>query len=397
MAWMALLTLAAGVARADYAEDVRLLRRHHQVIELTPATGSAKVAVVPDFQGRVMTSTASGDKGNGFGWINKKAVAENKRQPHINVFGGEDRFWLGPEGGQFSLFFPKGKPFKFDFWQTPEAIDWGAWKTVRRSNSRAAFARDFTLTNYAGTKLSIRANREVRLLTPLQIKAMVGRVGLSSSMRVVAYETDNRITNIGRAAWTKKSGMPSIWILGMFNPSPQTTAVIPFKPGPESQWGRIVNDAYFGKVPADRLKVDAKKGVLFFKADGKRRSKIGVPPLRATNVAGSWNAQSRTLTLVEFTLPKGARDYVNSMWEMQKNPFGGDVVNSYNDGPLEGGGQMGPFYELESSSPAAALKPGQTLRHVHRTLHLQGDAKLMDAIARRKLRVGLKEIEGALK
>jgi hypothetical protein len=27
--------------------------------------------------------------------------------PHINVFGGEDRFWLGPEGGQFSIFFAK--------------------------------------------------------------------------------------------------------------------------------------------------------------------------------------------------------------------------------------------------------------------------------------------------
>ena len=27
---------------------------------------------------------------------------------HVNVFGGEDRFWLGPEGGQYSIFFVKG-------------------------------------------------------------------------------------------------------------------------------------------------------------------------------------------------------------------------------------------------------------------------------------------------
>jgi hypothetical protein len=38
---------------------------------------------------------------HGFGWINRKLIASRKIQPHINVFGGEDRFWIGPEGGQF--------------------------------------------------------------------------------------------------------------------------------------------------------------------------------------------------------------------------------------------------------------------------------------------------------
>jgi hypothetical protein len=85
------------------------------------------------------------------------------------------------------------------------------------------------------------------------------------------------------------------------------------------------------------------------------------------------------------------------MWELQKNPYGGDAANSYNDGPLPTGDQMGPFYELESSSPAAALKPGQTLRHVHRTLHLQGPIQQLDIIARRKLGASIQQIESALK
>ena len=45
---------------------------------------------------------------------------------------------------------------------------------------------------------------------------------------------------------------------------------------------------------------------------------------------------------------------------MQKEPYKGDVINSYNDGPLADGTQMGPFYEVESSSPALALKKGET-------------------------------------
>ncbi len=51
--------------------------------------------------------------------------------------------------------------------------------------------------------------------------------------------------------------------------------------------------------------------------------------------------------------------------------FSGDAVNSYNDGPIDGK-QMGKFYEIESSSPAAALAPGTSMQHIHRTIHLKG-------------------------
>jgi hypothetical protein len=184
----------------------------------------------------------------------------------------------------------------------------------------------------------------------------------------------------------------------MFNPSPETTIVIPFKPGPESELGPAVNDAYFGKVPADRLVVDAAKGVLFFSGDGKYRSKIGLSPRRVKPFAGSYDAANKVLTLVHLTVPEGAVDYVNSMWEIQEKPFAGDVVNSYNDGPASPGAKpLGPFYELETSSPAAALGPGGTLTHVHSTLHIQGPEKALDEIARKTLGAGLDEIKRALR
>lgn len=380
-------------AHADFAADVALLKKHTDVIVLSDKSNQARVAVVPQYQGRVMTSTAGGAKGDSFGWINKKLVAENKRQPHINVFGGEDRLWFGPEGGQYSIFFPKGAKFEFKDWNTPDVIDWGGWPTVSRSRSQARFVKNFSLTNYSGTKFNVRADRTVRLLGTSQMAATLGSLP-GKDVQAVAYETDNKITNTGRRAWTKQGGLLSIWILGMYNPSPDATVVIPFNAGPESRLGPIVNDAYFGKVSGDRLKIDNNKGVLFFKADGKSRGKIGLPPRRAKKTLGSYDG--KTLTLVEYTLP-GKTDYVNSMWEMQKQPFNGDAANSYNDGPLASGGQLGPFYEIESSSPAALLKPGQTLRHVHRTIHLQGPVQQLDKIARRKLGVGLDTITKALK
>ena len=101
---------------------------------------------------------------------------------------------------------------------------------------------------------------------------------------------------------------------------------------------------------------------------------------------------------MQFTLPEGAVDYVNSMWQLQEHPFAGDVVNAYNDGPPAPGAKpLGPFYELESSSPAAALQPGESWTHVHRTIHFQGTEQLLDAMARAKLEVSLGEIKSALK
>ena len=177
-------------------------------------------------------------------------------------------------------------------------------------------------------------------------------------MRAVAFESTNTVTNAGQEAWRPKSGLVSVWILGMFKPSPETTIAIPFAPGPESALGAVVNDSYFGKVPGDRLVI--KEPVIFFRGDGQYRSKIGLSPSRALPVAGSFDAGARVLTLVQYTRPAEATDYVNSMWEIQREPYKGDVINSYNDGPPgPGKPPLGPFYQLETSSPALSLSPGQ--------------------------------------
>jgi hypothetical protein len=171
----------------------------------------------------------------------------------------------------------------------------------------------------------------------------------------------------------------------MSAPSPDAHVVVPFE---RAGAGRIVNDAYFGKVPASRLAVKGDDGTLVFTCDGELRSKIGLGPDRAKDVLGSYSASARLLTIVSFDKPRGARDYVNSMWEKQAEPYGGDVVNSYNDGPVAPGQpSLGGFYEMETSSPAAALGPGQSLVHTHRTFHFVGDAASLDAIALKVLGV----------
>jgi hypothetical protein len=376
-----------------FGDDLAFLQQHGQVVLLQDQAGKAQVIVSPEYQGRVMTSAAAGAGGASFGWINRAFIAEGKRVPHMNVFGGEDRFWLGPEGGQYALYFAPGAPFDLEHWQVPEAIDWGAWPVISRARGEVRLAKDMELANYAGFTFEARVERTVRVLEPAAIASALG-VALGPELELVGYESENVLHNTGDRAWVKDSGLLSIWILGMYNPSPQTTIAIPFKPGDERTLGPVVNDAYFGKVPSDRLVVA--EGVLFFRGDGQQRGKIGIPRPRALPVVGAYDAAGKVLTLVQYTLPDDAQDYVNSMWEQQETPYGGDVVNSYNDGPpAPGKPPLGPFWEIETSSKAAALAPGQALTHVHRTVHLSGPRASLDAIAKRALGVTLDRIENA--
>ncbi len=397
---LSFLTMLSTVAappetggQPTFADDVAFLKQHLEVITLSGPEGNAQVAVVPAYQGRVMTSTARGPAGASFGWVNRDLIASGKMQPHINVYGGEDRFWMGPEGGQFAIFFAPGAPFDLEHWQTPAVIDTEPFDVVESAAGRVVFRRTARVQNRAGTTFDIQVDRVVRLLSPEQAGETL-HVEIPAGLDLVAYETENTLMNRGGASWRHESGLLSIWILGMFNASPDTTIVIPFVAGPESERGPKLNDAYFGHIPADRLVV--RDEVAFFKADARHRGKIGVAPRRAKPVLGSYDASGQVLTLVQYTKPGAVIDFVNSMWEVQEEPYRGDVVNSYNDGPPEPGKPgLGNFYELETSSPAADLPPNGAITHAHRTFHFQGSEAALSAVAQACLGVSTEEIRTA--
>jgi hypothetical protein len=372
-----------------YGYNRDFLKKYIKIIELKDS--SSAIVLVPAWQGRVMTSTSEGDSGFSSGWINHEHIASGKILPHINAFGGEERIWLGPEGGQFSIFFSKGKSFVFENWQTPAFLDTNPFEVISNTDTSVLFACDIKTENYSGTPFNLRIERKVILLPEKEInnQTSIDLKGLSC----VAYKSVNKIINNGDKAWNKETGLLSIWMLGMFNPSPSVIVVIPVRPGEDNRFGPKVNDNYFGAISGDRLNVSGDH--IFFRADGKSRGKIGIPPLRSTGIMGSYDSDNKILTLLICRQPQGKTEYVNSAWQIQKYPFSGDALNSYNDGPLEDGTQMGPFYELETSSPAADLKPGESLSHIQYTLHLTGDLSRLDEVCSKVLGVSLGDISSA--
>jgi hypothetical protein len=377
-----------------FGHDMAFLNQYKETVVLSDSLAKSQVVIVPGWQARVMTSTANGPAGFSYGWINYKLVSSGVKTPHINAFGGEERLWLGPEGGPFSIYFAQGVKQEFSNWNVPAELDTVPFDLVSKTNTRASFARQFSLVNYAGTRLDIGIERAIDLLDAEAIRSTLG-FAVPDSLNSVAYQSENILTNRGTHAWTRETGMLSIWMLSMLNPSPEVTIFLPFRQGENKQLGDVLHDDYFGKVPPERLIVD--KGMIFFRADGKHRSKIGIPPQRAGKFSASYDARHKSLTLLWCDVPEGKTAYVNSKWGIQQDPFTGDAINAYNDGPVEDGTQMGPFYELESSSPAADLKPGEKMIHTQRIFHFEGSEAQLSLITEKVFGIKLSEVAGKFK
>jgi hypothetical protein len=377
-----------SATKGTYAYDVDFLKKHTtNVVELQNQEGNARVLLSADYQGRVMTSTANGDSGTSYGWINYNLIERKEKKKQFNPVGGEERFWMGPEGGQYSIYFKAGDSFNIAHWQVPAIIDTIPYDVVQSDKNQAVFTKKATVTNYSGTNFDVLISRKIALLDKSSIEEKL-QLPIPSSVHFVGFETTNSIQNTGTEAWTREKGLLSIWLLSMMTPTPQTTVIIPFSPQKNAR--SFITDNYFGQIPPERLVV--KDSVLFFTCDGKQRSKIGLSPVIAKNIAASFDFKNNVLTLLLLRVDKNGM-YVNSKWELQKQPYKGDVINSYNDGPLQDGSQLGPFYEIESSSAASELKKGQVQEYQQTVCHLQGDYHALLDIAKQLLGVNLDEIK----
>jgi hypothetical protein len=398
--------LSAGCAAPDLSKvpadplvqsfeaDVQFLSSYAPV-EILEIPGEGRIAVSAEYQGRVMTS-AFGPGGTSLGYVNHKFIAEGKTGTAFDNFGGEDRFWLAPEGGQFALYFPVGPDASLtrEEWRVPAEFGKGAWDMRRERDGTISFRRNFTVTNRSGASFEVGVHRKVRLLHLGDLATRYGVV-MPAGAKFVGFESVNTITNIGDKSWTPATGLPAIWSAGMFPPRPGSFAAIPFHKDPAE--GVFVNTKYFAEPPADRFSWRREDGFGLMKLDGLFEAKIGAPRDRTTGMLASYGLLpdgAGLLTVVATTIPGGKPGYTNNSWEsVQADPFGGDAVNIYNAGPVIIPNKENPdlpptiipggFYELETLSAAAQLNPGESIHHTHTTIHFTGEPGHLDYIGRK--------------
>jgi hypothetical protein len=376
--------------KGTYGYDLNFLKEKDQgLIVLKGDIEKAEVIVSPKYQAKVLTSTASGPHGASTGFVNHDVFNSAVPDEHMNGYGGENRFWLGPEGGQFSIFFEPGSEQVFNNWHTPKAIDVEPWDVKEALSTVVTLAKDMELLNYQGNILHISTDRQIKLLSSGQVEQEL-EVQLPEGINVVAYSTVNKITNLNDFKWDEKTGTVCIWMLDMFNPSDSAATIVPYSEGDEKEPGIIATTGYFGEIPSDRIRYES--GILFLKTDGKYRSKLGMSAGRTKAIAGNYDPLSKRLTIITFDSDPTAI-YLNQAWNPDLDPLEGDALNAYNDGPLEDGSIMGPFLELESCSPAAFLKPGESMSHRHNVFHFTGEEAVLSPISEELLGVSLEKVK----
>lgn len=310
-------------------------------------------------QGRVMTSTVDLSE-PGLGFVNQPAIELRDLPAAFHNHGGVDRFWIGPEGSKFSLYFAPGLPFEAELWRVPEDLDIGPFEEV----GLGQLERPMVMRNRIGSEFTMMVRRNIEVPKQEEVESVIGAIPPGTLW--TAFRTVNTVENTGENAWTREGGLPCIWIAGMFLPGDDAWSIIPFRTDREDpDGGPPVRGEYFGEEPLPEKRLLLGEGFALFRTDADFRSKIGVLRNRARDVMGAYDPDTEVLTIVKFTPIDENAAYVDERWVLSGDPFYGDVVNSYNHSGPE------PFFELESSSPALELAPGESHTHTSTTMQFR--------------------------
>ncbi len=164
-----------------FRQAKEFLEKHTKVVQLTDGQ-NASVLVCPEYQGRVMTSTCAGDAGPSLGWIHREYIEQRRSDKHFNNYGGEDRLWLSPEGGPFSLWFAPGAKQELANWYTPAGLNDGAFEVAAGADPNVCrMHRSMKLTNTAGAKFNFEIERDVRLLGPEEFGKFIAATGSAAA------------------------------------------------------------------------------------------------------------------------------------------------------------------------------------------------------------------------
>ncbi len=369
-------------ATTSYGNALAAFKQKTDVIELTSADGKARIMVSPKLQGRIISSTYAGLNGACNGWFNQDLL--EKEGELIGGIGGEDRLWIGPLGSQHSFYYQQIKPLSEDNWAVPAAMEMEPYELLEQTDELIRMSKRMDLTNFMGTEISLKVERQLSLLTEDAIKQNLG-VALEN-LDYVAFESNNTLTNIGKTALADSTGLVAAWSAGMFEGSEATTIILPVD-------RRIKKEdilTYMGPLGSDRLKFVG--STVLFKGDGRYRSKIGIPPSRAASIYGCYAKDKKRLTIVQFNISE-SRTYGNSEVSIQEEPYDGEAIPIYNNGPMDYlPTSEVSFFELESTSSYEALRPGEKLYHAHSVYHFSGEEIALDEIVKTLLGISLSEV-----
>ena len=409
----------------SYRNGLSYLESKTKVLELYDRFG-ARVAVCPEWSGRVMTSTGDGLDGTSHGLIHVAGI--EAEDPALGFFGGEDQFSLSPESGPLSLYDepkPASSTARHHVHRLRGAQE-GPFMVDTVPPDPIRMRRAVRITNLVGATFDFDIVRTVRLLSSADVDRIFGNpVAVSleqADVSFVGFETINTLHNHG-SPLVRKSGLVSMRIRSMFNSGQETVAIVPFRVGNDAELGPSVCADFFGTSPHGRLRILPQAALL--RADCKFRCQVGVSRKRVLPFLGAVDFRIGLMTLTTFSLPQepwehdylsnaycetaddattdfiSTREYfqresvprqTNETKEEEENAldggswdklYSGEVVRAYNHGPsTPGETPTARYYEFDVFSPAKELNRGESLTHHQFTAHINADNQTLAFIAR---------------
>ncbi len=377
-----------------FGQDLSFFSKNNAEVFLL-GEGDSLIAVSPKYQGRVLTSTFGGAQGASLGWINHELIANNALGLQTMQIGGEDRFWLGPQGGDFSIFFPADSVYSDDNWRAPTALSSEPWDLVAKSKTQARFEKSADFENAKGKRFKVKAERELTVLDKKQVSEILG-IEIPESVKVVAFQSFNKLTNVGDSAWDEKSGMLNISVQSCFNANKKTRVFVPYKAGAPEKLGDIVRDNYFEAATSGNGSLLVDPSYVMFKTDGRTMSGIGISGRRSEGIAVSFDASNGVLTVILYIKPSGTRGYLQNSWRRSGAArFDGDAISVYNNGPLaRTSATADRFYEISTHSPALELGVGKSQFHLQRTFHFGGSEYDLGLISYKLTGIAIGQLRG---
>ena len=200
------------------------------------------------------------------------------------------------------------------------------------------------------------------------------------------FGSDNTMTNLGQNFNSNQDAV-TIWILGTFHGTENTTAIIPVQ---DKKLSTYPIKKYLNSFDNTRLK--QRNNVVFFKVDGRYRSKIGISSQASSNIMATYHPEFNRLTVVKFSISNAQQYPIAVESDVPLNSVG-DITNIYNHGGIKSNNSATPFFfELESAAAMKPLKHNESIRHQHDTFHFFGKPSQLSLLTQQLLALDIDDI-----
>ena len=328
----------------SYHDALNYLAQQTSVMELYDQLGG-RVAICPEWNGKIMTSTCDGLDGDSFGCINVHAIDTES----FDDFGGEDQWSISPLIHSFAV----------------ENIQ----------ANQAVLKRPLQVADANGVPVELALSRTISLLSRKKIGLLFGDAVADSleqeDVSAVGFRTENTVQSQEQTCVASR-------LRGMFNASPNTVIILAVPPEDFETGQTSVLIDYLGSSPHCRIRYLSQ--TMLIRADGRKPCQITVPFPDSPPMIGAFELRFGTLTLWTFDLPNDSEDH--------------DVLRIYNYGHPHIGEELdwAAYYETNCFSAPQELQPDNSLTYHQCTLHLNAENHVLGDLVQQIFGVSLEDV-----